>query len=99
MRSLLSVSLLVGLGSGQDEDGGGGFLGTIGKLGNMLTPFLPPEVRGIASAASGVMLADANRKKGLIDFVTDGSDYGWICLCPYQIKIRNWLFVVLMLRK
>jgi hypothetical protein len=80
MRAILVVILAVLLGHGEAS-----FLSNLGAAGgmaNMLTPFLPPEARGIAGAAASAAMAAANKKKGLIEFVTDGSEYGWICLCP-----------------
>ena len=66
-----------------------GNLAGAGSAMNMLTPFLPPEARGIAGAAAQAAMAQANKKKGLIDFVTDGSEYGWICLCPTKDQMET----------
>jgi hypothetical protein len=84
---LLLLLAAVGAEDG-DESPVGGILSSVGKVTSMLTPFLPPEVRGIASAASGVLQAEANRKRGLVDFVPDGSDYGWICVCPSKYELE-----------
>ena len=82
----MRVAVLLGV-VGIDGGVASAILESVGKMGSMLTPFLPPEVRGLTTSASSVLLADANRKKGLIDFVPDGSDYGWICLCPTKYQM------------
>lgn len=59
-----------------------------GGLASMATGFLPPEMRGIAGAVANIALAKANMKKGVLEFIMDGTDYPWVCLCatPNQVK-------------
>ena len=59
-------------------------------LGSVLsagTGMLPPELRGIAGTAANMALAKQNKEKGVIEFIMDGSDYPWICLCPTKAQI------------
>ena len=62
-------------------------MSSFGSVTSMATAFLPPELRGIGGAVANAALATANKKKGLIEFIQDGSDYGWICLCPTTDQI------------
>ena len=59
-------------------------LGTVLSAG---TGLLPPELRGMAGTAANMALAKQNQEKGVIEFVMDGSDYPWICLCPTKSQI------------
>lgn len=56
---------------------------------NMVTSVMPPELRGATGTLANIAMADANKKKGLIEFIQDGSDYGYVCLCPTKEQIAN----------
>lgn len=80
-----SVSLLLVLAGLVRAD----ITSSLGSALSMGTGFLPPELRGIAGTAANMALAQANKKKGVMEFVMDGSDYPYICLCPTANQIAQ----------
>ena len=69
---LTSSLLLVTLAVGQ----------SMGGVLTMASGFMPAELRGVTGIAGTALLAGANKERGMLLFVTDGSDYPWTCLCP-----------------
>lgn len=67
----------------------GDLMSSFGGAASMATGFLPPEMRGMAGTVANVALAGANKKKGILEFVMDGSDYPWICICPTTEQISQ----------
>lgn len=80
MKTLLLVSIAAL--SGQVE-------GSMMGMGlTMMTSVMPPELRGLTGTLANVAMAQANKKKGLIEVIQDGSDYGWICLCGSKPELE-----------
>lgn len=78
-RILATLAVFAGVTNAFDLAG----LGAVGgKIAGFATPFLPPELRGITGAAANAAMAAAMKKIGVVNFVTDGTDYPYICLCP-----------------
>lgn len=79
MKTLLLVAIAAF--SGQVE-------GSMMGMGlSMMTSVMPPELRGLTGTLANVAMAQANKKKGLIEVIQDGSDYGWICLCGSKAQL------------
>ena len=83
-RSLLLAILPVVWISNAEASGALAGLGSVAKFA---TPFLPAELRGVTGMAATAAMANAYKAKGIIEFVTDGTDYPWICLCPTADQI------------
>jgi hypothetical protein len=55
----------------------------------LATGFLPNELRGLGGAAATAATAAAFKKIGAMEFVTDGSDYPYMCVCPTPDQIAQ----------
>lgn len=61
----------------------------VGSVMGMGASFVPAEFRGVLGGAANLAGAKKRAKMGIVDFIPDGSDYPYICLCGTTEQLKQ----------
>lgn len=82
----LVFSLTVQLARSDIGSSIGSAFGSVASFG---AAYAPPEFRGILGSAANLAAAKKKSQMGIIDFIQDGSDYPYICLCGTTEQLKQ----------